>query len=231
MLITKMVTQENNQNNNNESNKNNESNQNEDSNIKEKLKKELRKKYEKRITDLEVLSANEFIESLFGYPFQKIIIKSLDLKSLALLIHRFFLEKDSNNQFVQKQIEEKTVQVPITFEQFVKLDSKIQEYVLSYIDRELVSILKKVERKYKVIFDGFYLHGLINFLLAEFLMSIIENDPRFQIVKKELIEKLSKKNYPIFIRINKNPFNPDIINLSKNEHKENKHKESEHKDT
>jgi hypothetical protein len=210
MLVIKMMTQENNQNNNNESSQNKDD-------IRKKLKKELRKKYEKRIIDLEALSADEFIESLFGYPFQKIIIKSLDLKSLALLIHRFFLERDSNNQFVQKQIEEKTIQVPITFEQFVKIDGEIQEYVLSYVDRELVSVLKKVERKYKVIFDGFYLHGLINFLLAEFLINILENDPRFQVVKKELIEKLSKKNYPIFIRINKNPFNPDIIDLSKSE--------------
>jgi len=213
------MIQENNPNNSSEYS-NNKSNQNRVNNIKERLKKELRKKYEKRITDLEALSADEFIESLFGYPFQKIIIKSLDLKSLALLIHRFFLEKDSKNQFIQKQIEEKTIQVPITFEQFVKIDGEIQEYVLSYIDRELVSILKKVERKYKVIFDGFYLHGLINFLLSEFLMSILENDPRFQVIKKELIDKLSKKNYPIFIRINKNPFNPDIIDLSKTEHKD-----------
>lgn len=94
------------------------------------------------------------------------------------------------------------IEDPESKEDVFKNEAKlnVKEYVLVILDKELVDILKEVKEKYKILFNDFFLFGLINVLLKEFLIAIIEKDARFEKdEKKKLLDILESKKYPTFV--------------------------------
>ncbi|GIW22536.1 MAG: hypothetical protein KatS3mg068_1543 [Candidatus Sericytochromatia bacterium] len=146
----------------------------------------------KKKFNYKVLDVDEFIKALNGYPYQEVLVKSLELKELVYLM---FENPEKFN--ILKKLE--------NFSDLEKLEenSNIKEYLLTIIDYDLVEILKELSERYKILFYDFYLPGLVNFLLKEFIENILENDERFVVVKNKYFKKLNKKNYPVFIQKNK----------------------------
>lgn len=145
--------------------------------------------------DLDYINEYEFIEMMLGLPYHEMIVRSLDMDVLAkaFLKRKNFLLEDPKKYY---EIEIQDFNDIIEFFKSVGL----KDYLLTLLDYEVVEIARKVLGRFGILFADVFILGLVNFLLKEFLLSLIENgkDLFGNSFEKEK-EILENKKYPIFL--------------------------------
>lgn len=151
--------------------------------------------------DFEYIDEYEFIESMMGLPFHEVIVKSMDLDKIAeLFLKKKFSLTDYLKDWYQVEINNYGDLIDVL------MKAEVKEYLMTIIDYDLIDILRKVSEKFKILYADIFVFGIVNFLLKEFLLSLLENGKEFfGTSMEEEKELLKNKRYPIFMVNKKNP--------------------------